>query len=255
MRVLVTGKNGYIGKSIVNKLKNNYNITAVGRDDFDLNDREATNKWFQNKYFDIILHTAISGGSRLKQDDSKTFYQNISMFYNLLANRNNFTQLISFGSGAELGKPSDPYGLSKNVINKIIESDNKLNNIRIFGVFDENELNTRFIKSNIIRYKNKESLIIHQNKLMDFFYMDDLITLIQYIIANPSIKNINASYFHTYDLLSIANIINNLDTHKCGITLEDKNKGQAYISPYQEQLNLPLIGLEEGIKRTYNATN
>tara|TARA_R110000772_G_scaffold67262_2_gene149346 strand:- start:2575 stop:3363 length:789 start_codon:yes stop_codon:yes gene_type:complete len=262
MRILITGKNGYIGKSLIRKLNqsytfpnSDYTIIGVGRDDFDLNDREATNKWFKEKYFDVIIHTAISGGSILKEDDNNILANNLRMFYNLIANKGKFEQLISFGSGAELGKPSDPYGLSKNIISQIVRHQYKFNNIRIFGVFDENELNTRFIKANIKRYKNKEPLIVHQNKLMDFFYMDDLVRLVKYIIENPHIKEINACYPKTYDLLSIANIINNLDSHKCGIILENKSEGKPYIGPYQEKIEIDLIGLEKSIKKTYEKTN
>ena len=145
MKILVTGKNGFVGKNLSNQL--GYEITSIGREDFNLTDREATNNWFKDKYFDVVIHTAIVGGSRLKKDNSEVFYQNLSMFYNLLANQDKFNQLISFGSGAELGYPTDPYGLSKNIINKIIQTESKLNNIRIYGVFGKDEWDTRFIKS------------------------------------------------------------------------------------------------------------
>ena len=82
MKVLVTGKNGYIVKSIINKLKPNYSITAIGRDDFDLSNRELTNQFFKGKYFDVVIHTAVSGGHRLEKEDSEVFYNNLSMFYN-----------------------------------------------------------------------------------------------------------------------------------------------------------------------------
>ena len=88
------------------------------------------------------------------------------------ANKNRFGQLISFGSGMELNNPTDPYGLSKRIIWDIIKNDPKLNNIRIFGVFDENELPTRFIKTNLNNYINKKPLIIHQDKQFDFIYMN-----------------------------------------------------------------------------------
>lgn len=254
MKILITGKNGLIGNHLSKKLIG-YEIEGIGREDFDLTDREETNNFFKDKYYDVIIHTAIVGGSRLREDGSEVFYQNLSMFYNLLANKNQFGQLISFGSGAELGKPTDPYGLSKNIINRIIQSEHNFSNIRIFAVFNENELDTRFIKANIKRYINKEPLVIHQNKLMDFFHMDDLVSLVDYVIKNPSTKSINASYYETHDLLDIANIINNLDTHKCGIILENKGTGKAYVGSYQEKLNIPLIGLKEGIKKTYYAIN
>ena len=253
MRVLITGKNGYIAKSLISKLKG-YDIVAVGRDDFDLTDREATNEWFKGKYFNTVIHTAIVGGSRLKKDDEKVFFQNLSMFYNLLANESRFNQLISFGSGAELNYPTDPYGLSKNIINRIIQSENKLNNIRIFGVFDENELDTRFIKSNIKRYINKEPLQIHQNKLMDFFYMDDLVSIVDYIINNRQIKTINCSYPQPYTLYDIALLINELSDYRCEIKVEQKGLGKPYLGAYSNW-DIPLVGLEKAIKRVYEKIN
>lgn len=253
MKILITGKSGYVAKSLVNKLKG-YQITTVGREDFDITNREATNLWFKDKYFDIIIHTAIVGGSRLKQDDEKVFFQNLSMFYNLLSNQDKFSQLISFGSGAELGYPTDPYGLSKNIINRIIQNEPKLNNIRIFAVFDENELDTRFIKANIKKYINKEPLVIHQNKYMDFIYMDDLVKLIEYIIQNPSIKEIDSCYLQPYTLLDIAHLINHLSDHKCEIKVENSEIGKPYVGKVQN-LGLSLTGLEKAIKQVYEKLN
>jgi nucleoside-diphosphate-sugar epimerase len=254
MKILITGKNGYIAKSLANKLKEKHSVIGIGRDDFDLTNRESTNKWFKDKHFDVIIHTAIVGGSRLKQDDEKVFFQNLSMFYNLLSNQDKFNQLISFGSGAELGYPIDPYGLSKNIINRIIQNEPKFNNIRIFAVFDENELNTRFIKSNIKRYIGKQPLVIHQDKYMDFFYMDDLVSIVEYIIFNPQVKEINCSYSQSYSLHSIASLINQLSDYECEIKIEQKGLGKDYIGQYQN-LSIPFVGLEKAIKQIYEKLN
>lgn len=258
MNILITGGNGYIAKSLSRGLwKGNLrpNITIITRQDFDLTNKEATDQWFNGKFFDVVIHTAIKGGSRLKQDDEKVFYQNLQMFYNLYYNKNKFTKLIHFGSGAELGTPIDPYGLSKKIINDLIQSEPKFYNIRIFGVFDEYELNTRFIKSSIQKYINKESITIHQDKHMDFFYMKDLITLInRYITKNPSIsleKTIECSYKEKFTLHQIAILINQLSTYKVPIEVINPTKGTPYISntyPTGE-----FIGLKEGIKQVYNA--
>jgi nucleoside-diphosphate-sugar epimerase len=254
MNILITGKNGYIAKSLVNKLNEKYSVVGIGKDNFDLTDRESTNEWFKDKHFDVVIHTAVVGGSRLKQDDEKVFFQNLSMFYNLLSNQDKFNQLISFGSGAELGYPVDPYGLSKNIINKIIQNEPKFNNIRIFAVFDENELDTRFIKSNIKRYINKQPLNIHQDKHMDFFYMDDLVSTVEYIIFNPQIKEINCSYSQSYSLHDIASLINQLSDYECEIKIEQKGLAKDYIGQYQN-LNIPFIGLEKAIKQIYEKIN
>ena len=256
MKILITGGNGYIAKSLSKSLNNSISIT---RKDFDLTDRHATNKWFEGKYFDVIIHTAVKGGSRLLVDGGNVFYENIQMFYNLLNNKHCFGKLLSFGSGAELGMPTDPYGLSKNVISKIIDNENNFYNVRIYGVFDENELDTRFIKSNIKRYINKESIEIHQNKLMDFFYMKDLIELVRHFIYKDNLpKNIDCTYdIDAYSLSDIAYIINNLSDYKVEIKIGE-GKGKNYIGS-NNPLNIEWIGLEQGIKKTYkqllNETN
>ena len=248
MNILITGGNGYIAKSLSKSLDNSISIT---RKDFDLTDRHATDKWFDGKYFDVVIHTAVKGGSRLLVDGGNIFYENIQMFYNLLNNKHCFGKLINFGSGAELGMPSDPYGLSKNIISKIIDNEDNFYNIRIYGVFDENELDTRFIKSNIKRYINKESIEIHQDKLMDFFYMKDLIELVRHFIYKDNLpKNVDCTYdIDACYLSDIAYIINDLSDYKVEIKVGE-GKGKKYIGDWNP-ININYIGLEQGIKETY----
>jgi len=249
MNVLITGGNGYIAKSLS---KNLDNVTSITRKDFDLTDRHATNKWFEEKYFDIIIHTAVKGGSRLLVDGGNVFYDNIQMFYNLLNNKHCFGKLINFGSGAELGIPNNPYGLSKNIISRIIDSEPYFYNIRIYGVFDENELDTRFIKSNIKRYINKESIKIHQNKIMDFFYMKDLITLVKHYISETHLpKNVDCSYDYNHSLYNIAHMINDLSDYKVDIELTGGVLGHDKYSGEYNPIIKNYIGLEKGISRTY----
>lgn len=251
MKILITGGGGYIAKSLYNSLKNKYNITCITRQDFDLANFSETLKYFSNKCFDIVIHCAVSGGSRLKQETWKDMDNNIKMYYNLLSCKDKFTKLIHFGSGAETNAPESPYGLSKRVIaNSILEQEN-FYNIKIFAVFDENELDTRFIKGNIKRYINKEPIIIHQDKWMDFFYIKDLISLVDYYINNDNMpKQIDCSYTGLYKLSEIANMVNELDEHKVDINIE--NKGMAFSYYGISNVLIDFIGLEQGIKEVYN---
>jgi nucleoside-diphosphate-sugar epimerase len=149
MNILITGGNGYIAKNLYEGLKDKHNITRISRDDFDLTDRVLTDKFFEEKYFDVVIHTAISGGSRLRKDTEDVLDENLIMYYNLLANESKFKKFISIGSGAEIFSQEEPYGLSKHVINYSMKNKPNFHNVRIFAVFDENELETRFIKTNI----------------------------------------------------------------------------------------------------------
>jgi nucleoside-diphosphate-sugar epimerase len=253
MNVLITGGNGYVAKSLYNTLKEKYNITLITRKNFDLTDSFETLKFFSNKYFDIVIHTAAVGGSRLKPENSSTMDQNLQMYYNLLSCKNKYNKFIYFGSGAEIYNPESPYGLSKRVIAKSTSEIENFYNIRIFGVFDENELDTRFIKTCIRKYINKEPMLV-QDKKMSFFYLQDLITLVDHHIQTPSsslLKESNCAYLNSTSLIDIANIINELDDYKVPIYI-DTQVGKDYESKYNAPYLLKYIGLNQGIIKTYN---
>jgi GDP-L-fucose synthase len=254
MRILITGGNGYIAKSLYNNLYSKYKIVSITRQDFDLTDSFETIKYFSDKYFDIIIHCAVSGGSRLKSDDWGVLDDNLKMYYNLLNCKNKFTKLIHFGSGAELISQNTPYGLSKHIIRQSILRKDNFYNIRIFGVFDENELDTRFIKGNIKKYLNNQSITIHQDKFMDFFYMKDLVSLVEYYILNENLPSeVNCSYNKKYTLSNIANIINSLGNYRVNVDYNTEGMAEDYnfkdINPLP---NISFIGLENGIKQVYD---
>jgi GDP-L-fucose synthase len=253
MNVLITGGNGYIAKSLYNAYKDTYDVTSITRQDFDLTAFQAMNEFFQNKYFDIVIHCAVQGGSRLKEDSYKDMDVNLAMYYNLLQHKPCYGKLIHLGSGAEIHNPESPYGLSKKVISKSISEIDNFYNIRIFAVFDENEWETRFIKTCIKKYINKEPMLV-QDKKMSFFYMQDLITLVDHHIQTPSsslLKESNCAYTNSYSLLDIASIINELDDYKVPIYI-DAQPGVDYESNYNAPYGLKYIGLKQGIVETYN---
>ena len=251
MKILITGGNGYIAKSLYNAFKDKYDVTSITRQNFDLTDSFETLKYFSKHYFDIVIHCAISGGSRLRPDTWEDMNNNLKMYYNLLDCKNRLGALIHFGSGAEINAPETPYGISKRVIANSISGIPNFYNIRIFGVFDENELDTRFIKGSIRRYINKEPIIIHQDKFMDFFYMKDLISLVDYYIINDNVpKQIDCSYTGLYKLSEIAGIIGNLGNHDVDIQIEKEGMSLSYYGV--ANVLLEYIGLEQGIKEVYS---
>ena len=252
IKILITGGNGYIAKSITNRLWEKYHILSPGREELDLLDSKSVDAFFEGKHFDVVIHTATLGGSRLKEEDETVSFYNLIMFYNLIRKKEQFNKLISFGSGAEFNTKYSPYGFSKKVINKLIHKHDNFYNLRIYAVFDEKEKDTRFIKSNIKRYLNNEPIIIHQDKLMDFIYMPDLISIIEYYIAGKDLlKEVNCIYDDTVSLSNIAQQINNLSINKVPINIEDPLPGQNYIGIYNE-LPIAFIGLENGIKNVFD---
>lgn len=252
MKVLITGGNGYVGKSIHRSLESRYQITTITRLDFDLTDGKAMREWFDDKQFDAVIHTAIAGGSRLKLDSETILEHNLLMHYNLLSCRDHFSRLIGFGSGAEIFAPETPYGLSKRVIANSIKETPNWYNIRIFGVFDENELPTRFIKANIHRYLMRETMKIHRDKIMDFFYMGDLVSVVdRYLVDKDPPKEVDCSYREKHSLMSIASEINRLGTHEVPIDIEED--GMSFYCGQELKLDVPLIGFSHGLKNTFEA--
>jgi nucleoside-diphosphate-sugar epimerase len=251
MNILVTGGNGYIAKSLHKKLSPVYNIASITRNDFDLADYTQTLTWFEDKYFDVVIHTAISGGSRLETDDANVIDNNLKMYYNLLRNSAHFNKFINIGSGAELYNSTSPYGLSKRVIRDSILDKPNYYNLRVFGLFDEHELDQRFIKSNVLRYINKMPMSIHQNKHMDFFYMEDFVRVVQWYLTNNDVhKEFDCVYKKKYSLLDIAQIINRQSDYTVDIHQEVLKLSDNYIGTAQD-IPIQYIGLPEAIHRVY----
>ena len=252
MKILITGGNGYVAKSLTAALRNNHEVYTITRKQLNLIDSKAVNTWFEDKHFDVVIHCAVVGGSRLKLEDSSIIDQNLQMYYNLLTHKNKYNKFINFGSGAELFTEHTPYSLSKSIIRESIIEKEKFYNIRIFGVFDENEWETRFIKTSIKKYINNEPMEIHQNKYMDFFYMEDLVSLVEFYILNDNLpKEIDCTYCESKTLYHITDIINHLNNHQVEIKLNNSGIGIKYIGKFTD-LGINYIGLEKGIIETYN---
>lgn len=274
MNILVTGANGFIGSNIIDLLSNNtdFNFFKGTRNTIDLCSIDNVEKYLDKNQIDAVIHCAIEGGSRLKQDNSEIFYRNILIYENLIKFNYRYKIFINFGSGAEFDRrydisnvneydmfnsiPTDFYGLSKNIISKLSVLYLSSVNLRLFGCFYHNELSTRFIKNNINNYINHKPIIIHQDRYMDLFYMEDLIKVIKHFLNNLNIahKDVNMSYLKKYKLSDIANIINELSSYKTDIIIENKSLGFNYTGNGSKlnSLNLNLKGIELGIKECYS---
>lgn len=253
MRILITGGDGYIAKSLGNLFKNTYDITAIGRNHFDLSDCIATSKFFQSrKFFDVVIHCAVVGGNRLEKDYTDVLDTNLRMYYSLLANREYYGKLLHFGSGAELYAKDTPYGLSKYIIRESILAKSGFYNLRVFGVFNESELDTRFIKASIKRYLKGELMEVYQNRYMDFIYLPDLAKIVEYYINNETLpKEVDCVYAEDTSLVDIANLINTLGDYQVDIKV-GKDIGSNYTGNGQHYLPIKFVGLKQGIINTYN---
>jgi hypothetical protein len=97
-------------------------------------------------------------------------------------------------------------------------------------------------------------MIIHQDKFMDFFYMQDLILLVDHYIKNDDLsKEVNCSYNRVWMLSKIASFINTLDSYQVDIEFKQPGQGKGYFyNGVNYMPNLNFVGLEQGIRETYN---
>lgn len=194
-RLLVTGAGGYVGGSIVKKLGHKYDIVPLRRDNADLTSYDELYSFLIGLgNFDAVVHCAIRGGSRLQKDDSDVLYDNLTMFSNIIRFNHHFGKIINIGSGAEFDRrfdiapnanrntiPIDPYGMSKYFIAQYIRDTPNHYNMRIYGVFDENEEESRFIKT-VIKNSLRGGLSNVSALDMSFIYMDDFIWMLEQVI-------------------------------------------------------------------------
>lgn len=241
MRVLVTGAGGYVGKAVVARLKD-YDVTALTRSVCDLEDKKAVREYFKGKYFHVVIHCAAKIGGRVVEENDNILVANLKMYYNLLENKDHFERFINIGSGAEESRTDTPYGLSKKVIADSVLCYDNFYNLRVWGLFDENEGNTRFIKTCI---KTKK-VNIHDRR-MDYMYMQDFLDIVDhYIFADLTApKEYNCVYESPVWLGDIAKAVPG-----CIYTIDSYDED--YVAVDRNSFIIPRYGLWEGIKITYN---
>ena len=165
-KVCVLGAGGFVGKNLLRDT----NWVGLTRHDVDLTDQKAVEKYFSEHEYDVVIHCAVIGGSRLKQDDGDVTHKNILMFENVV--RVFKGKLLYFSSGAALRgtPPTDPYGLSKWLIDRRIETIPGAHSLRIWGCYGSGELPTRFSAV----CKREGHVIIGQDRYFDFIDVEDV---------------------------------------------------------------------------------
>ena len=165
-RVCVLGSNGFVARNLLKDT----NWIGVTRKELDLTDQAAVEKYFNEHTYDVVIHCAVIGGSRLKQDDGDVIYKNILMFENVT--RVFKGKLIYFSSGAALrgDPPTDPYGLSKWIIDKRIKTIPNAYSLRIWGCYGDGEPPTRFSAV----CKREKHIIIDKDRYFDFIDIRDV---------------------------------------------------------------------------------
>lgn len=136
-------------------------------------------EYFKNHEYDVVIHCAVIGGSRLRPDDGEVFYKNLLMFENVVVAFRG--KLIYFSSGAALrgNPPSDPYGMSKWLIDRRIETLPNAYSLRIWGCYGPGEPSTRFSAV----CKKEGHVVINQDRYFDFIDVEDVRKIVREYVS------------------------------------------------------------------------
>lgn len=264
MRILITGANGFIGGHLRDHLQQQHQVLAPARSLLDLTNSNNVEKFFAQTEVDVVIHCALIGRNNLNGIDDQITIGNLNMFANLYRNRSKFGRLINMGTGNEFDTvfdntnvsedtlfgrmPVASYGYAKNLIARTVMTTPNMVNMRLFGVFGNNEGPTRFFK----RLKAAtQPFHIFQDHVFDFIWVKDLFPIIDMLVStNYTHQSINCVYPEKYRLSEMSRMfadIHGIDTDLIMVdSVSDIN-----FSGNPTRLaacNLPLEGLLKGFR-------
>lgn len=208
VKILITGGNGFIAKSLSETLTE-YDVISCARSDLELLDSKAVKEYLKKHQFDVVIHTATYDAAPACsiKDPKMVLENNLRMFFNLARCQADFGKMIYFGSGAELDRehwipkmkedyfdqyvPQDPYGFSKYVMTKYALASENIFNLRLFGLFGKyDDWRYRFIPSACVKALFDKPITINQNKLFDYMYIDDLIKIVKWFLTHQPTQHV-----------------------------------------------------------------
>ncbi len=244
--ILLTGGSGFIGRNIIEQLGATYTILAPSHHELELTDTKAVESYLKQHAVDLVIHSANRGGSRADATQAGVAASNLRIFYNIIQAKQYYKRLIVLGSGAEYDKclplkqiseiffgtsiPADEYGLYKYVCARYAEQVDYITHLRLFAVFGKYEdYRIRFISNAICKALLDLPITIKQNVVFDYVYVDDVVSLLDLIIANPtSEKIINVGSGMPVDLKTIAEKILTILDKKLPIVVGKSGLGNEY---------------------------
>lgn len=273
MNILITGSGGFIGRNLKEYFQHDYDLLTPRSFELDLTDGEQVKGYFNKQDVDFVIHCGTKGGVRGVTDEASVESDNIGMVEHLLRYKSSSTPLIVFGSGAQYNKhrhlkkvaetelgseiPIDLYGKSKMLIAQLVKDEETAVCLNIFGCYGKYEKKNRFPTYAILQHLHNEPIVINQNVLFDYLYVDDLSRIISHFIDKmPEARNINVTPSDSITLTEIAEIVNSFSGNKSEIIIKNKTLDYEYTGSNElllkELPNFRFTRHVQGIKLLYD---
>lgn len=273
INVLITGSNGFLGNHLREYLKDKYVLLTPSHKELNLLNENDVNTFFKKNAIDVVVHTAVIGGSRKEESAESALDQNLRMFFNIVKNKKHFKKMIHCGSGAEYDKrfpiinakeedfdkriPTDEYGFGKYICSKYIENSKDIVCLRIFALFGVGEdYRYRFISNAICRNIYRLPITMNQDVYFDYIYIKDFVRIVEYFIShNAKHKFYNAGSGKKINLKSLAQKVNLIADNKSKIVIKKQGLNNEYSSNNKKlikELNdFKFTSIDKSIKELY----
>ena len=129
--------------------------------------------------------------------------------------------------------------------------------LNIFACYGYGEKESRFPTYAINCALNNEDIIINQNVVFDYLWIEDLQEIVKYFISHKPAKNIiNITPSKSVSLLDIANIVNGFVDNKLNIIIKNPQMNNEYTgdnSLLQEcYSDVEFTDITEGLRKLYS---
>ena len=214
MRILVTGKNGQLGRSIqktVNtdtKIGNNQNpndFIFVGREELDLSSESSIRHYFGNNKFDLIINCAAYTQVDRAEQEAELANQINHLAVKKLASiaSNQQARLIHISTDyvfdgesnkpyleTDMPNPINAYGRTKLAGDKALESVMPMNAIVIRASWLYSEYGNNFVSTMLRLGKEQDKLSVVNDQMGSPTYAADLADAILEIIKNKKFRDV-----------------------------------------------------------------
>lgn len=237
---LLTGSTGFIGKHIKEEYPEMLSPTHA---ELDLTSKDAVNDYLRANKPEKIIHCA-------SNDKDVCLYDNLRMFYNLAESG---IPMITFCTGREIEDRSyknGEYVFSKHLIKELALNKYKhIAVIQIWGCFGKHEKDIRFFKSNMLRIKQGLPILINEDRLFSYVYVNDLVKVVDELIPQRYLHKFVA---YTFPFSYYAGVLAQI-TNASGATIENTNFNHSYTG--KGNYYLPYTPLEVALKEMWEDIN